>query len=55
MSKFIKSIMYRFYNKETYLDFDEKTSPKHDDISFQEFVNRAIDDYLAGKYNPKKD
>jgi hypothetical protein len=43
---------YRYYDKEKYFQFQDKL--RRDEISFQEFVSRAIEDYMAGVYNPKE-
>lgn len=50
---FYKGYHFRFKDKEKYKDFISKSKIKND-MSIQEFFEKAIDDYLSGNYNPKK-
>jgi hypothetical protein len=51
MVKPYKRPSYRFYDKEKYLDFQNKLN--RNELNFQEFVTIAIDDFLNGGYEPK--
>jgi hypothetical protein len=51
MVKPYKRPSYRFYDKEKYLDFQNKLN--RNELDFQEFVTIAIDDFLNGGYEPK--
>ncbi|MFW6145622.1 MAG: hypothetical protein ACOC4Y_02355 [bacterium] len=48
-----KQQTYRYYDKEKYFDFQDKLN--RSELSFHEFVSRAINDYLEEEYNPKND
>ena len=50
----MKRITFRFKDDEVYKVFMKKAKFE-DDISFQGFVEKAIEDYLKGNYNPKED
>jgi hypothetical protein len=50
MPKEYKRQSYRYYDKEKYFQFQDKL--RRDEMSFQEFVSWAIEDYMAGVYNP---
>ena len=48
----MKRITFRFKDNEIYKEFMKKAKFE-DDISFQGFVEKAINDYLNDEYNPK--
>jgi hypothetical protein len=49
----LKRITYRCRDDEKYKEFQHKILD--DDLSFQEFIDKTVDDYLDDKYNPKYD
>ena len=44
---------YRFYNKKTHDEFKDKLG--EDNVTFQDFITGAIEDYLNGNYHTKKE
>lgn len=51
--KFYKGYNFRFKSKEQHKKVMNKLNYE-DNISFQEFIENAIVDYLNDNYNPKK-
>ena len=49
----MKRTSFRFKDDEKYFNFMDKS--KRDNLSFQEFVELAIKDYLEEKYKPEKE